>query len=53
MNAAEGIDLRGVIISLINQEGKVSLSALMHDLESLFQKNLIDIRVRLSRSERL
>lgn len=52
MNAAEGIDLRGVIISLINQEGTVSLSALMHDLESLFQKNLIDMRVRLSRSER-
>jgi hypothetical protein len=51
MNAAEELDLRGVIISLINQEGTVSLNALMHDLESLFQKNLIDIRIRLSRSE--
>lgn len=51
--AVDGIDLRGVIISLINREGTVNLSAVMHDLESLFQKNLIDIRVRLSRSERL
>ncbi|HXR65824.1 MAG TPA: hypothetical protein VN729_07870, partial [Ktedonobacteraceae bacterium] len=53
MNTSEGIDMRSVIISLINQEGTVSLDALMHDLESMFQKNLIDIRVRLSRSERL
>lgn len=45
------IDLRGVIIRFINQEEKVNLGALMHDLESLFQKNLIDIRIKLSRSE--
>jgi len=41
------IDLRGVIYQFINQEGKVNNGGLMHDLESLFQKKLIDIRIKL------
>ncbi len=47
------VDLRELIIRLIDQrEGIVDISALMHDLESLFQKNLLDIRINLSGSER-
>src|SRR6266700_28542 len=34
------------------REGTVDLSALMHDLESLFQKNLVDVHIKLSGSER-
>jgi len=51
-NSVQEIDLRELIIRLMDQkEGIVNLSALMHDLESLFQKNLVDIRIRLSRGE--
>jgi len=47
------VDLRELIIRLIDRgEGKVSLNALMRDLESLFQKNLVDIRIKLSRGGR-
>jgi hypothetical protein len=53
-NTGQEIDLRELIIRLIDQkEGIVNLGALMHDLESLFQKNLVDIRIRLSRGEQL
>ena len=51
-NTGQEIDLRELIIRLMDQkEGIVKLSALMHDLESLFQKNLVDIRIRLARGE--
>lgn len=51
-NTGQEIDLRELIIRLMDQkEGIVNLSALMHNLESLFQKNLVDIRIRLSRGE--
>src|SRR5437588_6391713 len=47
------VDLRELIMRLIDQrEGIVDLSALIHDLESLFQKNLVDIRINLAGSER-
>jgi len=47
------VGLRELIMRLIDQrEGKVELSALMHDLESLFQKNLVDIHITLAGSER-
>src|SRR6266496_2217290 len=47
------VDLRELIMRLIDQrEGTVDLSALMHDLESLFQKNLVDVHIKLSGSER-
>jgi hypothetical protein len=46
------IDLRELIIRLIDRgEVTVNLGALMRDVESLFQKNLVDIRIKLSRSE--
>jgi hypothetical protein len=44
------IDLRELIIRLLDQQedkGAVNLGELMNDLESLFQKNLVDIRIRL------
>lgn len=47
------IDLRELIMRLIDQrEGTVDLNALMHNLESLFQKNLVDIHIKVSGSER-
>lgn len=47
------VDLRELIMRLIDQrEGTVDLSTLMHDLESLFQKNLVDIHIKLSGDER-
>ncbi len=46
------VDLRELIMRLIDQkDGTVDLSGLMHDLESLFQKNLLDIRINLSGNE--
>jgi hypothetical protein len=49
-NAGQEIDLRELIIRLMDQkEEKVNLDALIHDLEALFQKNLVDIRINLSR----
>jgi len=46
------VDLRELIIRLIDQgETSVKLDALIHDIESLFQKNLVDIRIKLSRSK--
>lgn len=51
-NTGQEIDLRELIIRLLDkQEEAVNLSGLMHDLESLFQKNLVDIRIRLARGE--
>src|SRR5579875_767788 len=44
------IDLRELIIRLLDQQedkGAVNLGELMGNLESLFQKNLVDIRIRL------
>jgi len=47
------VDLRELIMRLIDQrEGSVDLSALMDDLKSLFQKNLVDLHIKLSGSER-
>ena len=47
------VDLRELIMRLIDQrEGTVDLSALMQDVESLFQKNLVDVHIKLSGSER-
>ncbi len=47
------VDLRELIMRLIDQrEGSVDLSALMNDLKSLFQKNLVDLHIKLSGSER-
>lgn len=47
------VDLRELIMRLIDRrEATVDLNALMHDLEALFQKNLVDIHIRLSGSER-
>src|SRR6266700_6630596 len=47
------VDLRELIMRLIDQrEGIVALDVLMRDLESLFQKNLVDISIRLSGSGR-
>jgi hypothetical protein len=47
------VDLRELIMRLIDQrEGIVDISALMHDLESLFQKNVVDIHIKMSGSER-
>ena len=47
------VDLRELIIQLIDRgEVAVSLNALMRDLESLFQKNLVDIHIKLSRPGR-
>jgi hypothetical protein len=49
----QDVGLRELIMRLIDQrEGKVELSAMMQDLESLFQKNLVDIRISLVGSER-
>jgi hypothetical protein len=46
-NAGYEADLHELIMQLIDQgTGSVSLNALMQDLESLFQKNLIDIRIK-------
>jgi hypothetical protein len=47
------VDLRELIMRLIDQrEGTVDLSTLMQDVESLFQKNLVDVHIKLSGSER-
>ena len=47
------VDLRELIMRLIDQrEGMVALDVLMRDLESLFQKNLVDISIKLSGSGR-
>ena len=47
------VDLRELIMRLIDQrEGTVDLSALMQDVESLFQKNLVDVHIKLAGSER-
>jgi hypothetical protein len=47
------VDLRELIMRIIDQrEGTVDLSALMRNLESLFQKNLVDISIKLSGSGR-
>lgn len=49
----QDVDLRELIMRLIDQrEGTVDLRTLMLDLESLFQKNLVDIHIKLSGSER-
>jgi len=49
----QDVDLRELIMRLIDQrEGTVDLHTLMLDLESLFQKNLVDIHLKLSGSER-
>jgi hypothetical protein len=49
----QDVDLRTLIMRLIDQrEGTVDLSTLMHDLESLFQKNLVDITVKIAGNER-
>ncbi len=46
-NAGHEVDLHELIMQLIDQGTEsVNLDALMHDLESLFQKNLIDIRIK-------
>ncbi len=51
-NTGQEIDLRELIIRLLDKkEEVVNLSGLMHDLESLFQKNLVDIHIRLARGE--
>ncbi len=47
------VDLRELIMRLIDQrEGAVDLNALMRDLESLFQKNLVDMSIKLAGNER-
>lgn len=47
------IDLRELIMRLIDQRtGTVDLNELMNDLESLFQKNLVNIHIKLAGSER-
>ena len=49
-STGQEIDLRELIIRLMDRrEERVNLDALMNDLESLFQKNLVDIRIKLSR----
>ena len=49
----QDVDLRELIMRLIDQrEGTVDLHTLMLDLESLFQKNLVDIHLKLSGSDR-
>ena len=46
------VDLRELIMWLIDQgEAAVNLDVLMRDIKSLFQKNLVDIRTKLSRSK--
>ena len=50
---SQEVDLRELIMRLIDQrEGSVDLGALIDDLKSLFQKNLMDIHIKLSGSER-
>ena len=47
--ANQEVDLRDLIIRLLDQQEEkvaVNLDELMHNLESLFQKNLVDIRVK-------
>ena len=51
-NDGHDVDLRELIMRLIDRgEGPVNLDTLMHDLESLFQKNLVDIRIKSARNE--
>lgn len=46
-NDGHDVDLRELSMRLIDRgEGPVNLDILMHDLESLFQKNLVDIRIK-------
>jgi hypothetical protein len=48
----QSVDLRGLIMWLLDEgEAEVDLEALMRDLQSLFQKNQIAIRISVSHSD--
>ena len=51
--SGQEVGLRELIMRLIDQrEGMVELRSLIHDLESLFQKNLVDIHIKLPGGDR-
>lgn len=50
-NACHELDLRELIVGRLDQgEKTINLDSLMNDLKSLFQKNMVDIRIGLARS---